>query len=60
MASKITLFTRFLKGWTRAKDNVVPAGATRAVELEAGRNFGWKAKPVPIAPVTSPEEPEEP
>lgn len=51
MASKLTLFTRFLKGWTFAPDNVVPADATKAVALETGNSFGWKATPVPIVPV---------
>lgn len=45
---KITLFTRFLKGWAVAAGGVVPAGATKAVELVTGAGFGWKATEVPI------------
>lgn len=45
MAKKITLFTSFLKGWMVA-GTTVPNSAEKVVELETGRNFGWKASPV--------------
>lgn len=46
MVRKITLFTRFFKGFSVAKDNVIPNDATGAVELETGQNFGWTVKRV--------------
>lgn len=53
MAKKITLFTRFLKGFAVAAGGVVPSDATSVVELDTGRSFGWKATKVelPIVPV---------
>lgn len=49
MARKVTLFTRLLKGWTVARPSV-PADATKVVELETGRNFGWRIRRVPTTP----------
>lgn len=46
MARKITLFTRFLKGFSVAPNDVIPPDATSAVTLETGRSFGWTASPV--------------
>lgn len=51
MARTITLFTRFLKGWAMAGDTV-PSDATKVVELETGRNFGWRATRVDTPTVT--------
>lgn len=62
MAIKLTLFTRFLKGWDFAPGGVVPEGATKAVEIETVSGLGWKATPVAVVPPVEPDpepEPEE-
>lgn len=56
MAKKITLFTRFMKAFSYAKDGVVPGDATSVVELETGAGFAWKA--TKVAPPTTEPEPE--
>lgn len=52
MAIKVTLFTRFLKGWGYAAGGIVPPDAVKAVEIETETGLGWKATPVPIPPAT--------
>lgn len=44
MERSIKFYTRFLKGWSFAKDGVIPEGAVEGLELSTERGFGWSAK----------------